>query len=69
VEKFSRWLRTICSINLARNTVADRLKAIGYVEQALNVMEDYHDPGHEEVWCPFPDVNPFTRYFPLELSH
>ncbi|KAJ7160549.1 meiosis protein SPO22/ZIP4 like-domain-containing protein [Mycena crocata] len=40
VEKFSRWLRGICTIILARNTSADRLKAIGYVEQAVSVIED-----------------------------
>ncbi|KAF7340474.1 hypothetical protein MVEN_01967700 [Mycena venus] len=40
VEKFSRWLRAICTIILARNTPSDRLKAIGYVEQAVSVIED-----------------------------
>ncbi|KAJ6568977.1 meiosis protein SPO22/ZIP4 like-domain-containing protein [Mycena capillaripes] len=40
VDKFSRWLRAICTIILARNTPADRLKAIGYVEQAVSVIED-----------------------------
>ncbi|KAJ7877618.1 meiosis protein SPO22/ZIP4 like-domain-containing protein [Mycena leptocephala] len=40
VDKFSRWLRAICTIILARNTSADRLKAIGYVEQAVSVIED-----------------------------
>ncbi|KAJ7088423.1 meiosis protein SPO22/ZIP4 like-domain-containing protein [Mycena belliarum] len=39
VDKFSRWLRGICTIMLARNTPPDRSKAIGYVEQALAVME------------------------------
>ena len=28
---------------LARNTVADRAKAIGYIEQALTVIEDHND--------------------------
>ncbi|KAJ7615258.1 meiosis protein SPO22/ZIP4 like-domain-containing protein [Mycena polygramma] len=40
VDKFSRWLRAICTIILARNTPTDRLKAIGYVEQAVSVIED-----------------------------
>lgn len=39
VEKFSRWLRAICTILLARNTAADRVKAVGYVEQAFAVMD------------------------------
>lgn len=40
VEKFSRWLRAICTILLSRNSQADRKKAITYAEQALTVMED-----------------------------
>ena len=43
VEKFSRWLRAICTITLARDTSEDRLKAIGYVEHALSVIEDHND--------------------------
>jgi len=39
VEKFARWLRAICTILLARNTAPDRLKAIGYIEQAITVLE------------------------------
>jgi len=55
VEKFSRWLRAICTIILARNTVADRAKAIGYVEQALTVIETHNDgdqsyPMDERQW-------------------
>ena len=40
VEKFSRWLRAICTILLAKNTSPDRVKAIGYIEQAVTVIED-----------------------------
>ncbi|KAG6909084.1 hypothetical protein DXG01_002065 [Tephrocybe rancida] len=55
VEKFSRWLRAICTIILARNMPEDRVKAIGYVEQALTVIEDSHDtdepyPMDERQW-------------------
>ncbi|KAG6873268.1 hypothetical protein C0995_001042 [Termitomyces sp. Mi166 len=55
VEKFSRWLRAICTIILARNTPEDRAKAIGYVEQALTVIEDNLDsdqpyPIDERQW-------------------
>jgi len=39
VEKFSRWLRAIGTILLSRNTAADRVKAVGYVEQAFAVMD------------------------------
>ncbi|KAJ7223591.1 meiosis protein SPO22/ZIP4 like-domain-containing protein [Mycena pura] len=55
VEKFSRWLRAICTIMLARNSPADRLKAVGYVEQAVSVIEDNCDgdesyPMEERNW-------------------
>jgi hypothetical protein len=48
VEKFSRWLRAICTIILARNNSSDRAKAVGYIEQAVSVMEQ-HDGDGEEV--------------------
>ena len=41
VKKFARWLRAICTMLLARNTAPDRLKAIGYVEQAIIVLEEH----------------------------
>ena len=40
VEKFSRWLRAICTILLARNRPPDRLKALAYIEQATDVVRD-----------------------------
>ncbi|KAL4254899.1 Sporulation-specific protein 22/ZIP4 [Abortiporus biennis] len=43
VDKFSRWLRAICTILLSRNTTADRAKAIGYVEQAISVIEEHSE--------------------------
>lgn len=47
IEKFSRWLRAICSILLTRNRPSDRVKALGYVEQAVEVMKDHvPDNGH-----------------------
>ncbi|KAF8330322.1 uncharacterized protein EI90DRAFT_3154952 [Cantharellus anzutake] len=39
-EKFSRWLRAICTILLARNGAADRQKALGFIEQAVEVIRD-----------------------------
>ncbi|KAI8983311.1 meiosis protein SPO22/ZIP4 like-domain-containing protein [Trametes punicea] len=41
IEKFSRWLRAICTILLSRSSPADRTKAIGYVEQAVGVLQDH----------------------------
>ncbi|KAF9552702.1 hypothetical protein CPC08DRAFT_261815 [Agrocybe pediades] len=55
VEKFSRWLRAICTISLSKNSATDRMKAIGYVEHAARVIEDHHDtdeayPMDERQW-------------------
>ena len=40
LEKFSRWLRAICTILLSRDSGADRPRAIGFVEQAINVLKE-----------------------------
>lgn len=50
VEKFSRWLRAICTMLLAKNTVTDRAKAIGYVEQAVSVLEDSCQERSENIY-------------------
>lgn len=55
VDKFSRWLRAICTIILARNDPNDRIKAIGYIEQAVGVMEEQNEsedpyPMDERNW-------------------
>ncbi|CDO70960.1 hypothetical protein BN946_scf184829.g69 [Trametes cinnabarina] len=42
IEKFSRWLRAICTILLSRSAPADRTRAIGYVEQAVGVLQEHH---------------------------
>lgn len=49
VEKFSRWLRAICTILLAHNTPTDRAKAIGYVEQGIGVIEGNSQAESENV--------------------
>ncbi|KAF5347040.1 hypothetical protein D9758_011629 [Tetrapyrgos nigripes] len=71
VEKFSRWLRAICTIILARNTPADRIKAIGYVEQAVTVMEQSIEneepyPMDERFWLLSTSYN--TGFESLEAS-
>ncbi|EJD55027.1 hypothetical protein AURDEDRAFT_50551, partial [Auricularia subglabra TFB-10046 SS5] len=53
VDKFARWLRAICTWLLVRNAAPDRAKALGYVEQALEVMRDDGDneyPADEKQW-------------------
>ena len=47
VEKFSRWLRAICTILLSRNTAPDRLKSLGYIEQAISVLQEHGDDRDE----------------------
>ncbi|KAH9487374.1 hypothetical protein JR316_0001449 [Psilocybe cubensis] len=49
VEKFSRWLRAICTISLSKDTTADRQKAIGYFEHAVTVLKDHHE-GESEAY-------------------
>lgn len=57
VEKFSRWLRAICTILLSRNSSADRAKALRYVEQAVAVLEEHTDDLHDEnVSTPFASI-------------
>jgi hypothetical protein len=57
-ERFSRWLRGLCTISLSTNTAGDRLKAIGYIEQALSVLEQHHES--DQVW-PRPHPTLFTH--------
>ncbi|KAH9075682.1 hypothetical protein EDB83DRAFT_2218480 [Lactarius deliciosus] len=52
VGKFARWLRAICTMLLARNTVPDRLKAIGYIEQAIVVLEEHGGDGDDDETYP-----------------
>ncbi|KAI6165514.1 meiosis protein SPO22/ZIP4 like-domain-containing protein [Pisolithus thermaeus] len=59
LDKFSRWLRSICSILLAKGSGADRSKAIQYFDQANAVLEEHGDlaengnplyPADERLW-------------------
>ncbi|KAI0662358.1 meiosis protein SPO22/ZIP4 like-domain-containing protein [Cubamyces menziesii] len=50
IEKFSRWLRAICTILLSRSSPADRIKAIGYVEQAVGVVQDHSAEGDPQKY-------------------
>jgi hypothetical protein len=49
IGKFSRWLRVLISILLERGNDIDRVKAVGYVEQAAGVMADHADDTSEDV--------------------
>lgn len=45
-----RYLRdgcVICTVLLARNTTSDRLKAIGYIKQAIIVLSEHEGVGDE----------------------
>ena len=41
LDKFSRWMRSICSILLSKGAESDRSKAIQYFEQASAVLEEH----------------------------
>lgn len=49
IEKFSRWLRAICTVLLSRNSATDRTKAAGYVEQAVRVLQEHGAEGGLKV--------------------
>jgi len=52
IEKFSRWLRAACALCFARGRNEDRLKALGYVEQAITVLKDHTGRQESEVRLP-----------------
>ncbi|KAJ3794551.1 meiosis protein SPO22/ZIP4 like-domain-containing protein, partial [Lentinula aff. detonsa] len=70
LEKYARWLRAIATIILARNTSADRIKAIGYIEQAVGMMgnsvADESYPMDERFWLLATSYN--TGFECLEAS-
>ncbi|KAJ3735950.1 meiosis protein SPO22/ZIP4 like-domain-containing protein [Lentinula guzmanii] len=70
LDKYARWLRAIATIILARNTSADRIKAIGYIEQAVSMMEnsvaDESYPMDERFWLLATSYN--TGFECLEAS-
>ena len=77
VEKFSRWLRAICTILLSRNSAADRTKAIGYVEQAVGVLQEHAADDDPQVRDPCAgsgplDACPHARVpqgYPMDERH
>lgn len=48
VEKFSRWLRAVCTILMASNRPEDRRKAASYIEQAADVIRDNPEVDNDE---------------------
>lgn len=59
LPKFSRWLRAICTILLARNQDNDRAKVLGYVDQAVAVLQDQEQSGQLDADA---DVRAFGIY-------
>lgn len=51
VDKFSRWLRALCTILLARNKEQDRAKSLSFIEQAVEVIKENKDETGGQV-CP-----------------
>ncbi|KAI0033707.1 meiosis protein SPO22/ZIP4 like-domain-containing protein [Vararia minispora EC-137] len=65
VDKFSRWLRAICTMLLSRSTTPDRLKAVAYIEQAVAVLNDHADDRDERG-----EIYPLDeRYWLLTTSY
>ncbi|KAH6905889.1 meiosis protein SPO22/ZIP4 like-domain-containing protein [Coprinopsis sp. MPI-PUGE-AT-0042] len=73
VERFSRWLRAICTIVLVRNNPEDRTKAFGYFEQAISVIQDNDNntkdtyPIEERQWLLATAYNTATECFHASL--
>ncbi|KAF8708275.1 Meiosis protein SPO22/ZIP4 like, partial [Rhizoctonia solani] len=52
IDKFSRWLRALCTILLSRNRQQDRASALGFIEQAAEVIKDNKDEsGDQQVYA------------------
>ncbi|KAG2023937.1 hypothetical protein CC2G_001538 [Coprinopsis cinerea AmutBmut pab1-1] len=66
VERFARWLRAICTIILSRNSPEDRTKAVGYIEHAVSVIQEYDSakeayPMDERQWLLATSYNTATE--------
>ncbi|CUA77764.1 hypothetical protein RSOLAG22IIIB_06771 [Rhizoctonia solani] len=51
VDKFSRWLRALCTILLARNRQQDRASALSFIEQAVEVIKDNKDESGDQMYA------------------
>ncbi|CAE6472576.1 unnamed protein product [Rhizoctonia solani] len=51
VDKFSRWLRALCTILLARNRQQDRASALSFIEQAVEVIKDNKDESGDQTYA------------------
>ncbi|CAE6532105.1 unnamed protein product [Rhizoctonia solani] len=51
IDKFSRWLRALCTILLARNRQQDRASALSFIEQAVEVIKDNKDEGGDQMYA------------------
>ncbi|CAE6451343.1 unnamed protein product [Rhizoctonia solani] len=51
IDKFSRWLRALCTILLARNRQQDRASALSFIEQAVEVIKDNKDTSGDQMYA------------------
>ncbi|KAJ1310787.1 hypothetical protein OPQ81_009307 [Rhizoctonia solani] len=51
IDKFSRWLRALCTILLARNRQQDRASALSFIEQAVEVIKDNKDESGDQIYA------------------
>ncbi|KAG8833072.1 hypothetical protein FRC17_000077, partial [Serendipita sp. 399] len=55
VQKFSRWLRAICTTLLSRGREADQAKALAYIQQAVDLLQEHGDVTDTESDQHYPD--------------
>ncbi|KAG8742123.1 hypothetical protein FRC10_001993 [Ceratobasidium sp. 414] len=58
IDKFSRWLRALCTILLGRNKQQDRANALSFIEQAVEVIKENENESGDQVRLDFGDVRP-----------
>ncbi|QRV91649.1 G-protein alpha subunit [Ceratobasidium sp. AG-Ba] len=51
IDKFSRWLRAMCTILLARDKQQDRANALSFIEQAVEVIKENVDESGDQVYA------------------
>ncbi|KAG8721685.1 hypothetical protein FRC08_011094 [Ceratobasidium sp. 394] len=51
IDKFSRWLRALCTILLGRNKQQDRANALSFIEQAVEVIKENENESSDQVYA------------------
>ncbi|KAG9104677.1 hypothetical protein FRC06_000063 [Ceratobasidium sp. 370] len=51
IDKFSRWLRALCTILLGRNKQQDRANALSFIEQAVEVIKENENESGDQMYA------------------